>query len=150
MTSPVTIADLPRQGRRRWLAKRSRVTGVLLFGWLAFWVSGTLQPYCAVLASLSGDAPHVTQVAAETNGALEGPHPSPSPNDERCPEVVSSGAILPAQFLTPAPVADHLPRWVVASYTELIPVTAEIRSSFLLDDPASSRRLYLHTQRLLI
>lgn len=150
MTSQVTIVALPRPWRPRWLAKRSRVTCVLLFGWLAFWVSGILQPSCAALASFSGDTPHVTQVTAKTSGALEGLHQSPSLNDGHCPEVVSSGTILPAQFLTPAPAAGHLPYLVVASYIELIPAASEIRSSFVLDAPPPSRRLYLHTQRLLI
>ena len=50
MANQTTIAGYPRKPPSRWFAKRSRMTGVLLFGWLAFWITTIVNPCCNAFA----------------------------------------------------------------------------------------------------
>ena len=166
MANQTTIAGSPRKPLSRWFAKRSRMVGVLLFGWLAFWITTIVNPCCNAFAIGPADTAPIATTTPGATGVPAHSHVSPGQDQvhnhgqvqvqdqeqdsDYCPQLVLINVIFPDQFIVPPQGSDHGLPMVITSYTVPNVAAMEMLSSTHLHDPPPPRRLYLSTLRLLI
>jgi hypothetical protein len=150
MRSHVLTADSSRQPRPRWLIKRSRAAGILLIGWLFFWVGGIVQPCCMAFAGNLGDDNATSQTMSMAGADPIGPGDIPDHGNDECPQTVAAGTPLLGEVFPLPATTDHIPYLVVASYFAPLLAAAEISSSSDPNYPPPRSRIYLRTQRFLI
>ena len=137
--------------RSRWFIKRSHAAGVLLSGWVFFWIVGIVQPCCVTLASAHDDDHAMGQaMSVEMDAHLTGTAGSGSHPNEECSLAFTSDTPVPVQGFSLPATTHFTPHLVVAS--DVAPLLAGADVSNLLDvyHPSPPPRIYLRTLRLRI
>ena len=160
MANETTIAGSPRKPPSRWFAKRSRMAGVLLFGWLAFWITTIVNPCCnafaigpADTAPIATTTPGATGVPAhshESSGRDQVHGHDQGQNNDHCPQLAAINVIPLNQFIVPSQGSEHGLPIIITNYTVPNVAATEMLASSHLHDSPPPRRLYLSTLRLLI